>query len=106
MPETLSDVLEGAGIDVNPESADILRFDLAEALNVLALDYGLYAVNARLTDLGFCAGVRRDTYRALEDDGRAIYAALEPMAAATVDPYAVPTWAAEVLARIGSEDES
>lgn len=78
---------------------DSTRFDAAEALNVLAHDYGLYAVKTRLDNIPFNAGAGRDTLEGLDDQGREFYAEWEPLAANT-DPYEVPEWADALFSAI------
>jgi hypothetical protein len=79
-------------------------FDAAEALDVLAHDYGLYGVKAELDRIGFRAGVLRDRLEALEEQAQDVYRSLEPMALHS-DPWDVPTWAAELLSEIGTASE-
>ena len=93
--------LKGEGEDIVMRLDE--AFDAAEALNVLAHDYGLYAVKTRLDQVGFKAGPTRDTLGGINERGRKLYAEWEPMAEAT-DPYAVPGWAEDILATIQSSE--
>jgi len=52
------------------------RFDICEAWNVWAHDYGEYETITRLDRMGFSAGTIRETYEVLTENGRAIYDAL------------------------------
>ena len=74
-------------------------FDTAEALNVLAHDYGLYAVKSELDRIGFRAGSSRDTFEGIDDTGRDIYRA-HSIRAELADPYTVPDWAERLLRAI------
>lgn len=49
------------------------RYDICEAYNLLAHDYGLHDVHIRLHRIGFKVGHGRDTYEGLEENGQAIY---------------------------------
>ena len=49
------------------------RYDICEAFNLLAHDYGLYDVRTRLDNMGFKCGVSRDLYKNLDENGQAIY---------------------------------
>ena len=55
------------------------RFDAAEALSVLAHDYGLYRINTRLDEIRFSPrpSLERET---LEETGEEFYRQWEPMA--------------------------
>lgn len=68
-------------------------FDILEALNVLAHDYGLYAVKDRLDSIGFRAGPMRETYEALTDEGRHLYDSRVASARTVRDSWSVPYWA-------------
>lgn len=80
------------------------RFDLAEGLNVLAHDYGLYAVKTALDRAGFRAGPTRETLDGIEGAGREVFRRLAPLAEAWNDPYTVPYWADAVLAVIRNDE--
>lgn len=77
------------------------KFDAAEALNVLAHDYGLYAVKTALDDLGFEAGMARDTLEGIDERGRELYEEWAQDAEQT-NPYEVPAWARAILDEIGA----
>lgn len=83
-------------------------FDWAEALNVVSLEWGLYAVNTRLQSdpLSFRAGSGRDVYEGLDEAGREIYSRLAPFADETLDPYSVPEWAEVVLIELENAEEA
>ena len=49
------------------------RFDICEALNLLAHDFGLYDLKARLDDIPFKCGPVSEFYEGLTDNGKAIY---------------------------------
>ena len=49
------------------------RFDICEAFNLLAHDYGLYDIKTRLDRLGFRCSPLRETYDGLSDNARDIY---------------------------------
>ncbi len=74
-------------------------FDVAEALAVLCWDYGLYATWSALeTRCQFHAalGLNHDS---LEPASLELYESWEAQALET-DPYVVPDWAEELIARI------
>jgi hypothetical protein len=59
------------------------RIAVLETLNVIAHDYGLYAVKTRLDRMGFRAGLR-DSYERLDEDQQWFYdTTLAPRAAKT-----------------------
>lgn len=58
------------------------RIAVLEVLNVIAHDYGLYAVKTRLDRIGFRAGMR-DCYERLDEDQRDLYERLAWRAART-----------------------
>ena len=64
------------------------RFDLCEAYNVWAHDWGEYNAIARLRWMGFHPGAMRDTYNALTDNGRAMYDELNARSEADPEWYA------------------
>jgi hypothetical protein len=83
-------------------------FDAAEALNILAHDYGLYAVKARLDDIPFRAGPNRETLEGIDETGREFYAQWREHADRT-GPWEVPDWAEAILVAIvagSSSDDS
>lgn len=49
------------------------RFDICEAFNLLAHDWGLYDVKARLDAMSFRCAPAAEFYEGLTDNGRAIY---------------------------------
>ena len=49
------------------------RFDICEAFNLLAHDFGLYDVKTRLDSLGFKSAASAEFYDGLSDNGRDIY---------------------------------
>ena len=49
------------------------RFDICEAFNLLAHDYGLYDVKARLDAIPFKCAHSAEFYDGLSDNGKAIY---------------------------------
>ena len=49
------------------------RFDICEAYNLLAHDFGLYDVKARLDNLGFRCAPSAEYYDGLSENARAIY---------------------------------
>jgi hypothetical protein len=59
------------------------RIAVLETLNVIAHDYGLYAVKTRLDRMGFRAGLR-DSYDRLNDDQQWLYTRLERRAVKTL----------------------
>jgi hypothetical protein len=75
---------------------EIEQFDAAEALNVLAHDFGLYAVKTSLDRLGFRAGMGRDTFRGLSEQGKYFYKQWEREAEIS-EPYEIPVWANQIL---------
>jgi len=83
---------------------EVEAFDAAEALNILAHDYGLYAVKAELDAIPFRAGPTRDTLEGIDDRGRELYAEWTLLAEAGYDagddPHTVPEWAREILEAI------
>lgn len=82
-------------------------FDAAEALNVISLEWGLYAVNAALADrLRFRAGMGRDVFDGLEEAGKDFYAQWAPLADTVTDPYSIPEWAEEILIHLENADEA
>jgi hypothetical protein len=96
-----ADALE-RGMTMNANEA----FDAAEALNVVSLEWGLYAVNTRLhDDLRFRAGMGLDVAEGLDDGARERYEEYSALASVQDDPYSVPTWAEPILAAIAKADE-
>lgn len=84
---------------------DVDPFDIAEGLNVLAHDYGLYAVKTALEQrASFKASPLRDRLETIDDDGRFVYRELEALAHDT-DPYTVPGWADAIISRIVMTDD-
>lgn len=67
------------------------RFDICEAFNLLAHDWGLYDVKARLDAMSFTAAPSAEFYEGLTNNGRAIYdvhnAALESSASTIRTEY-------------------
>ena len=49
------------------------RYDICEAYNLLAHDYGLYDVKARLDKMGFKCAHSVEFYEGLTENGQAIY---------------------------------
>jgi hypothetical protein len=49
------------------------RFDICEAYNLLAHDYGLYDVKTRLDKLGFKCAHSAEFFEGLEENGQDIY---------------------------------
>ena len=97
----------GEGVPESVTFDSSTAFDAAEALNVLAHDYGMYAVKARLDEIPFRAGPGRDTLEGLDEEGRRLYAEWKGFARWT-GPDEVPEWAEAVLVAIvaGSSTEA
>lgn len=49
------------------------RYDICEAFNLLAHDYGLYDVLTRLNNMGFKCSRPAEFYDGLTENGQAIY---------------------------------
>lgn len=49
------------------------KYDICEAFNLLAHDYGLYDVKARLDDMGFKCASTAEFYEGLTENGQSIY---------------------------------
>lgn len=49
------------------------RYDICEAYNLLAYDYGLYDVTTRLNVMGFKSSHDAESYEGLSENGQVIY---------------------------------